>query len=33
MTYAPKFDYRLVNDDLDRCLREADAVVSEFLAR
>ena len=31
MTYAPKFDYVLVNDDLDTCLAEADGLVSDFL--
>ena len=31
MTYAPKFDYRLINDDLETCLNEADRVIGEFL--
>jgi guanylate kinase len=33
MTYAPKFDYRLVNDDLQTCLDEADRLITDFLAR
>ena len=33
MTYAPKFDYVLVNDDLATALAEAEKVVDEFLSR
>ena len=33
MMYQPKFDYVLVNDDLDSCLAEAERVVGEFLRR
>jgi guanylate kinase len=33
MTYAPKFDYVLVNDDLTTALAEAEKVVDEFLSR
>ena len=33
MTYAPKFDYVLVNDDLATALAEAVKVVDEFLSR
>ena len=33
MTYAPKFDYRLINDDLTACLKEADRVVGDFLEK
>ncbi len=33
MTYAPKFDYILVNDDLATALAEAEKVVDDFLAR
>ena len=33
MMAQPKFDYILVNDDLQTCLDEADRVVAEFLAR
>lgn len=33
MTYAPKFDYVLVNDDLATALSEAEKVVDEFLSR
>ena len=33
MMYQPKFDYVLVNDDLDTCLAEAERVVGEFLRR
>ncbi len=33
MTYAPKFDYVLVNDDLATALAEAEKVVDDFLAR
>ena len=33
MTYAPKFDYVLVNDDLETALAEAEKVVDDFLAR
>jgi guanylate kinase len=31
MTYADKFDYVLVNDDLDTALAEAEDVVAKFL--
>lgn len=31
MTYAPKFDYLLINDDLEICLTEAEGLVSNFL--
>ncbi|MDD6252578.1 MAG: guanylate kinase [Candidatus Cryptobacteroides sp.] len=31
MTYADKFDYVLVNDDLDTAFREADSLVDSFL--
>lgn len=31
MTYADKFDYILVNDDLETALKEAEQVVDEFL--
>ena len=33
MMYQPKFDYILVNDNLDLCLAEADKVVGAFLGR
>ena len=33
MTYAPKFDRILVNDDLATALAEADAMVDDFLNR
>ena len=33
MMYQPKFDYVLVNDDLDTCLAEAERVVGEFLKK
>lgn len=33
MTYADKFDYVLVNDDLDKAYAEAEKIVSEFLSR
>lgn len=32
MTYAPEFDYVLVNDDLQRAFDEIDAVVDRFLS-
>ncbi len=31
MTYAPKFDYVLVNDDLETAFREIEQVVDGFL--
>ena len=31
MTYADKFDYVLVNDDLETALKEAEEVVDKFL--
>ncbi|MGM9738778.1 MAG: guanylate kinase [Candidatus Cryptobacteroides sp.] len=31
MTYADRFDYVLVNDDLDKAFREADSLVDIFL--
>ena len=31
MTYAGKFDYILVNDDLETALKEAEQVVDKFL--
>ena len=31
MTYAPKFDYILVNDDLEAAFREIESVVDDFL--
>ena len=31
MTYADKFDYILVNDDLETALKEAEQVVDKFL--
>ena len=33
MTYAPKFDRVLINDDLQTAFAEAEAMVSEFLAK
>ena len=33
MTYAPLFDYKLVNDDLATALAEAEKVVADFLAK
>jgi len=33
MTYAPKFDRVLINDDLSLALKEADEMVESFLAR
>ena len=33
MTYAPKFDRVLINDDLEKAFAEAEAMVSEFLAK
>ena len=33
MTYAPQFDLVLVNDELDKCLAEADAKVGAFLGQ
>jgi len=33
MTYAPKFDYILVNDDLQTAFDEAESVVNEFLSK
>lgn len=33
MMYQPKFDYILVNDDLQTCLAEADRVIGEFLEK
>ena len=33
MMYQPKFDYILVNDDLQVCLAEADRVIGDFLKR
>ena len=33
MTYAPKFDRILINDDLETAFREAEAMVDEFLSR
>ena len=33
MTYAPKFDRVLINDDLEKAFTEAEAMVSEFLAK
>lgn len=33
MTYAPKFDRILINDDLKKCLEEADFVISKFLEK
>ena len=33
MTWAPKFDHILINDDLDTALAEAEQTVSDFLAR
>ena len=33
MTYADKFDYVLVNEDLDKAYAEAEKIVSEFLSR
>ena len=33
MTYAPKFDKVLVNDDLETAFKEAEALVDDFLAR
>ncbi len=31
LTFAPKFDVILVNDDLDTCKREAERIITEFL--
>lgn len=31
--YAPKFDVTLVNDDLHKCLDEADAIIEAFLKK
>ena len=31
MTYAPKFDYILINDDLETAFREIETVVDDFL--
>ena len=31
MTYAPKFDKVLINDDLDTAFAEAEAMVDTFL--
>jgi guanylate kinase len=31
MTYAPKFDHVLVNDDLQKAYREAEEIVGSFL--
>lgn len=33
MTYAPRFDRILVNDDLKRCLEDADFAISKFLEK
>ena len=33
MTYAPQFDKVLINDDLEKAFAEAEAMVSEFLAK
>jgi len=33
MTYAPKFDLILVNDNLEKCLAQADAKVGAFLEK
>ena len=33
MTYAPKFDVVLVNDDLDKAYAEAEKLVDEFLSK
>ena len=33
MTWAPKFDRVLINDDLEKAFAEAEAMVSEFLKR
>jgi guanylate kinase len=33
MTYAPKFDHILVNDDLDKAFAEAEKLVDDFLAK
>ena len=33
MTWAPKFDRVLINDDLETAFAEAEAMVSEFLAK
>ena len=33
MTWAPKFDRVLINDDLEKAFAEAEAMVSEFLAK
>ncbi|MCQ2148328.1 MAG: guanylate kinase [Bacteroidales bacterium] len=33
MTYAPKFDYILVNDDLQTAYAESEKIVDEFLSR
>lgn len=31
MSYEPYFDYQLINDDLDICLREADKIMTDFI--
>lgn len=33
MAYAPQFDRILVNDNLEKCLADADSMISEFLDR
>lgn len=33
MTYAPKFDYVLVNDDLEKAFKEAEEKIDSFLAK
>ena len=33
MTYAPKFDRVLINDDLEKAFAEAESMVSEFLSK
>lgn len=33
LEFAPQFDVVLVNDKLDKCLEEAEDIVSEFLAK
>ena len=30
LTYAPQFDYVLVNDDLETCLREAEGLLDQY---
>ena len=32
MTYAPKFDKILINDDLETAFREVEKMVDDFLA-